>query len=343
MPYSLLPHNTFGIDATCDEFLEYHSEAECLEIARRLADGHTPWLPIGAGSNLLFLSRHYGGCVVHNAIKGMECVEEDDEKIVLRVGGGEVWDDVVACCTQRGWHGLENLSLIPGETGAAAVQNIGAYGAEVADHIVKVEGVYIRPEVTTAVLNHDECHYGYRQSIFKQELKDVFLVTRVWLRLSKHFTPHLSHKAIAGKLMAMGISPQQATALQMREAIISIRQDKLPDPKQTGNAGSFFMNPVVPTALAGSIMAKYPDMPHYDAGTGEGGPLVKIPAAWLIEQCGWKGKNLGRAGVNPRQPLVLTNLGGASGNDISALATTLQHDVKEKFGIELHPEVRYIL
>lgn len=345
MPHSLRPFNTFGIDADCKELICYHSIDECLTAARHLQSSGLPWLPIGEGSNILFITPHYPGTVIHNSITGIY-PEEGDNEIVVRVGGGEIWDDLVDYCTGRGWYGLENLSLIPGTVAASAVQNIGAYGAEAADCIVKVEGVYVRHDHIDgpheATLLRDECRYGYRSSIFKEELKDNFLVTYVWFRLKKSFIPKLSHAAITRQLVKEGIEPTKASAKDIRNAVINIRQQKLPDPKITGNAGSFFMNPVVDSELATQLLSEYPNMPHFTAQAADGSKGVKIPAAWLIEQCGWKGKNLGKAGVNPLQPLVLTNLGGATGKDIAALANAIQHDVHEKFGITLHPEVRFV-
>lgn len=348
MLQSLRPYNTFGIEADCRELICYHTIEECLATARHLQDSGMPWLPIGEGSNILFVEPHYPGIVVHNSITGIyqQADAGSEGDIVLRVGGGETWDDLVDYCTRRGWYGLENLSLIPGTVAASAVQNIGAYGAEAADAIIKVEGVYVNPDggeaTHTGTLGHGECQYGYRTSIFKGKLKDKFLVTYVWFRLKRHFTPTLSHNAIARQLVRQGIEPCKAAAKDIREAVISIRQQKLPDPKVTGNAGSFFMNPVVDNTLAERIMEEYPEMPHYPATAADGTDGTKIPAAWLIEQCGWKGRNLGKAGVNPLQPLVLTNLGGATGKDIVALATAIQADVRRKFGIELHPEVRFV-
>lgn len=345
MSQSLRPYNTFGIDADCQELICYHSTEECLEAAQHLKTSGLPWIPIGEGSNILFVNQHFPGIVVHNSITGIH-PEEQEDSILIRVGGGEIWDDLVDYCTGRGWYGLENLSLIPGTVAASAVQNIGAYGAEAADCIVKVEGIYVNPDSDDAPyegsLLHDECRYGYRSSIFKDELKDIFLVTYVWFRLRRRFKPTLSHAAIERYLINDGIEPARATAKDIRKAVIAIRQQKLPDPKLTGNAGSFFMNPVVTPELATKILETYPDMPHYQTPANDGTEGVKIPAAWLIEQCGWKGKNLGKAGVNPRQPLVLTNLGGATGQEIVTLATTIQADVYRKFGIEIHPEVRFV-
>lgn len=342
MPYPLLKHNTFGIHATCEEFAEYHSQAECLQVAEQLRESQRAWLPIGRGSNLLFVTPHYTGSIVHNAIKGIECMEESQDEVIVRIGGGEQWDNIVAHCVEQGWHGLENLSLIPGEVGAAAVQNIGAYGTEVGEHIVRVEGVTVLPEVKAATVEHDACKYAYRSSLFKHELKDIFLVTYVWLRLSKNFVPKLTHKAIVAKLTQKGITPQEVTAEELRRCIIEIRQAKLPDPEVTGNAGSYFMNPIIPKTSANDIRAQYPDLPCYPCPSETEEGCVKIPAAWLIEKCGWKGKNLGPAGVNPLQPLVLINMGGATGTDIVALADAIQQDVRQKFNIDLHPEVRYI-
>lgn len=334
--YSLLRHNTFGIDARCRRFLEYESEQEAVEAARILRESGEPYIIIGGGSNLL-LTRDFPGTVVHSAVKGIHAVADPHSAghVLLSCGSGETWDDMVATAVEHGWHGAENLSIIPGEVGASAVQNIGAYGAEAKDLIVSVEAVEIATG-RTCVLQNAECQYGYRQSRFKGEWRNAYLLVSVTYRLSRTFTPRLDYGNIRAALAARGIS--QPTALQLRQAIIGIRNEKLPDPKLTGNAGSFFMNPVVGRDKYESLLEDYPDMPHYFID----GQHEKIPAGWLIEQCGWKGRSLGRAGVHDRQALVLVNRGGATGGEVLALCRAIQHDVKRKFGIEIHPEVNVI-
>ena len=332
--YSLLGHNTFGIEATCSRFLEYATAEEAREVAAIIREEQKPYLIIGGGSNLL-LTADYEGTVVHAAVKGMEPTEQADGTVLLRCGAGEVWDNVVAYCVEQGWHGAENLSIIPGEVGASAVQNIGAYGAEVKDLIAKVEAVEIASGKTVSFSN-DDCEYGYRQSRFKHEWKDRYLITQVTYRLSHTFTPRLDYGNIRAELERKGIA--QPTAQQLRQAIIDIRNAKLPDPKVEGNAGSFFMNPVVGREKYEQLAAEYPGMPHYTIDAEH----EKIPAGWMIDRCGWKGRSLGRAGVHDKQALVLVNRGGATGNEIVRLMQAIQQDVKEKFGIDIHPEVNVI-
>ena len=332
--YSLLGHNTFGIEATCSRFLEYATAEEAREVAAIIREEQKPYLIIGGGSNLL-LTADYEGTVVHAAVKGMEPTEQADGTLLLRCGAGEVWDDVVAYCVEQGWHGAENLSIIPGEVGASAVQNIGAYGAEVKDLIAKVEAVEIASGKTVSFSN-DDCEYGYRQSRFKHEWKDRYLITQVTYRLSHTFTPRLDYGNIRTELERKGIA--QPTAQQLRQAIIDIRNAKLPDPKVEGNAGSFFMNPVVGREKYEQLAAEYPGMPHYTIDAEH----EKIPAGWMIDRCGWKGRSLGRAGVHDKQALVLVNRGDATGNEIVRLMHAIQQDVKEKFGIDIHPEVNVI-
>ena len=337
--YSLLAHNTFGIDAKCSRFVEYASVEEAQQLVASLTEADQPLLILGGGSNLL-LTGDYQGTVLHSAIMGIEVMEnssfenQEDEKgsVFLKCGSGEVFDDVVAYAVEHGYHGAENLSIIPGEVGASAVQNIGAYGVEAKDIIYKVEAVEI---ATGKVVNFDnaDCQYSYRQSKFKHEWRDKYLVTHVIYRLSKTFTPDLDYGNIRTSLAAKHIA--EPTAQQLRDVIIEIRNAKLPDPKVEGNAGSFFMNPIVEKAKYDELAAQYPGMPHYTIDAKH----EKIPAGWMIDQCGWKGKSLGRAGVHDKQALVLVNRGGATGEEIVKLCETIRKDVFEKFGIEIHPEV----
>ena len=337
--YSLLAHNTFGIDAKCSRFVEYASVEEAQQLVASLTEADQPLLILGGGSNLL-LTGDYQGTVLHSAIMGIEVMEnssfenQEDEKgsVFLKCGSGEVFDDVVAYAVEHGYHGAENLSIIPGEVGASAVQNIGAYGVEAKDIIYKVEAVEI---ATGKVVNFDnaDCQYSYRQSKFKHEWRGKYLVTHVIYRLSKTFTPDLDYGNIRTSLAAKHIA--EPTAQQLRDVIIEIRNAKLPDPKVEGNAGSFFMNPIVEKAKYDELAAQYPGMPHYTIDAEH----EKIPAGWMIDQCGWKGKNLGRAGVHDKQALVLVNRGGATGEEIVKLCETIRKDVFEKFGIEIHPEV----
>ena len=312
--YDLTPHNTFGIKARCKRYVAFNTVAEAQKALPKLVSANERLLILGGGSNLL-LTGDFDGTVV-----------------LLRCGSGLVWDEVVAQCVAEGLYGAENLSLIPGEVGASAVQNIGAYGVEVKDLITTVEAV----EVETGRIVHftnAQCEYAYRQSRFKRDWKNRFFITHVTYRLCRTFVPHLDYGNIKAALAEKGITVP--TPIELRRAIIDIRNAKLPDPKVEGNAGSFFMNPIVQRSKFEALQALYPDMPHYIIDAER----VKIPAGWMIEQCGWKGKALGRAGVHHKQALVLVNKGGAKGSDVLALCHRIQGDVKAKFGIDIYPEV----
>ena len=341
---SLLEHNTFGIEAKAEWYAEYDS----VEMLRRELDAYYAvtgyqsggqskpcMLHIGGGSNLLFLG-DYDGLVLHSAIRGIEVLEDTDDAVVIRVGAGMVWDDLVGESIRRGWYGLENLSLIPGEVGAAAVQNIGAYGAEVKDFIRRVWLFDLHTREICAK-DLEDMDYAYRYSALKgDELRGRYAVTHVELRLSRTFTPHVEYGGLRAALDRAGIA--NPDAMQLRQVIIDMRQGKLPDPKVLGNAGSFFMNPIVDRSIFQALSVCYPDMPHYEVDATH----VKIPAGWLIERAGWKGRSLGKAGVYDRQALVLVNLGGAVGQDIVRLCDTVRADVKAQFGIDIHPEVNFI-
>ena len=331
--YSLKEHNTFGIDAKCRRFIEFEDDEEAFEVAEILRKSALPYIIIGGGSNLL-LTRDFDGIVVRSGIKG-HYFEEDFTCERMTCGSGEVWDDMVATSLKAGYYGLENLSLIPGDVGASAVQNIGAYGVEAKDFILCVWMV----EIATGkpwMIGNEECEYGYRQSRFKQDWKNRFLITRVTYGLARTFRPRLDYGNIRSELERRGIT--EPTAEQVRDVIIDIRNAKLPDPKVEGNAGSFFMNPIVTRNRYEKLAALYPDMPHYKVDSRH----EKIPAGWMIEQCGWKGKSLGRAGVHDKQALVLVNRGGATGAEIVALSDAIRKDVKARFGIDIHPEVNII-
>lgn len=330
--YNLRTHNTFGIDVKCNRFLEYENVDEAREIARTLRESATPFIIIGGGSNLL-LTKDFNGIVVRSAVKGI-C----KDGLRITCGSGEVWDDVVAGSIACGLYGLENLSLIPGDVGASAVQNIGAYGTEAQDFIRDVYAV----EIATGkqrTFSRDECRYGYRDSRFKHEWKNRYLIYAVEYELSNVFSPRLDYGNVRAELARKGLDENALTAQQVRDTIIEIRNAKLPDPKVTGNAGSFFMNPIVCREKYEQLAAQYADMPHYDTTDYD---MVKIPAGWMIEQCGWKGKSLGRAGVHDKQALVLVNRGGATGAEIVALCEAIRTDVKEKFQIDIYPEVNII-
>lgn len=331
--FNLKEHNTFGIDVKCRRFIEFESVDELLQIVNSLTDADKPLMVLGGGSNMLFTA-DYEGTVLHSAIKGHVAVQTD-EGIMLRCGSGEVWDDIVSLCVSNRMYGAENLSLIPGDVGASAVQNIGAYGAEAKDIILKVEAVDLQTGKMCEFTN-EECEYAYRKSKFKGEWRNRFVITYVTYKLSEVFCPCLDYGNIRAELEKRNI--KVPTAEQLRNVIIDIRNEKLPDSKVEGNAGSFFMNPVVPKAKYEELVARFGNVPHYSVDDNN----EKIPAGWMIDQCGWKGKSLGKAGVHSRQALVLVNRGGAEGKDIVALCDAIKRDVKDKFGIDIVPEVNII-
>lgn len=322
--------NTFGLDVKAGRWLEY---ASVEELKALIAEGQisSPYLHVGSGSNLLFLG-DFEGTVLHSAIRSIEMVNQDAEKVWLRVGAAVIWDDFVAYCVERGYYGAENLSLIPGEVGASAVQNIGAYGVEVKDLISCVETVDVHGD--KRVFGVEECGYAYRNSVFKRPDMKSFFVTHVTFALNKAEQYTLNYGTIRQELEKY----PQIDLATVRQVIVSIRESKLPDPKVLGNAGSFFMNPIVTRTKYETLLQEYPSMPSYQVDATH----VKIPAGWMIEQCGWKGKSLGNAAVHDKQALVLVNCGGATGADIVALSDAVRAAVREKFGVEIHPEVNMI-
>lgn len=331
--YSLKWHNTFGMDVKCRRYIEFSTVEELQRIALSLTEADGPLLILGGGSNVLF-TKDFDGTVLHSAIKGRHAMRMDGS-VLLRCGSGEVWDDVVKLCVENGMYGAENLSLIPGEVGASAVQNIGAYGVEAKDLIYKVEAVDMSNGEVCEFSNED-CGYSYRWSKFKGEWHNRYVITYVTYNLSDTFVPHLDYGNIRAELDAKGICTP--TVSQLRNVIIDIRKAKLPDPAVEGNAGSFFTNPIVCREKYEELVRRFGEIPHYNADGGR----VKIPAGWMIEQCGWKGRSLGDVGVHPRQALVLVNHGGASGEDVLRLCNAVRDDVKAKFGIEITPEVNII-
>jgi UDP-N-acetylmuramate dehydrogenase len=333
--YSLKNHNTFGMEVIADDFYEY-STIEDLELILNQEDlKNKRILNIGSGSNLLFLS-DFKGMVLHSKILGINIEEVINETVIVSAGAGVIWDDFVEWSVEHSFGGAENLSLIPGTVGASAVQNIGAYGVELKDIFYKVEGKYIENGDNFTFFLSD-CNFDYRYSIFKGPLKDKFVITRLFLKLTKKPVFNLEYGTIKGELEKQKCS---LSLQNIRNTIISTRKQKLPDPQIIGNAGSFFKNPVVLYPKFFELIKKYPEMPFYEVYKDN---CCKISAGWLIEQTGWKGKQLGRAGVHENQALVLVNLGGATGNDIMALASNIENDVMQKFGIMLEKEVNVIV
>lgn len=323
----LKERHTFGMDVMADRLIEFANEDE---LKSALTGAVKPLLFMGGGSNLLFLN-NYSGTVLHSVIDNINIVAEDDNSVSVRVGSGVVWDDFVAYCVEKGWWGVENLSLIPGEVGASAVQNIGAYGVEVKDVLQSIEAISV-DDLSKRIFTNAECNYGYRDSIFKKSLKGKYVITYVTYRLSKKANPNIGYGALKSVLA------ENPSLKEIRDAIIAVRNSKLPDPKVYGNAGSFFMNPVIPMEQFVALQSRYPDIPSYPASDG----YIKVPAGWLIEKSGWKGKSLGNAAVYEKQALVLINRGGATGMEVKHLADTIIEDIKEIFGITLHAEVNYI-
>lgn len=326
---SLLPHNTFHMDVKAKIFAEYSSVDELKELLLKYKGEKI--LHIGAGSNLLF-TKDFDGVVLHSAMCRARCVSEDNNHVWIEADNGLVMDELIDQLCDMGISGLENLSYIPGEVGASAVQNVGAYGVEAKDVIESVRALAVE-NGSECVFTNAECRYGYRDSVFKNELLGKHIITHVVFRLNKHFEPKLDYGNLRSEA---GDNP---TPTDVRNAVIRIRKQKLPEVSELGSAGSFFKNPIVSRDTYETLTRQIRDdrVPHYDQ---EGG--VKIPAAWLIEQCGWKGKKLGGAQCYEKQPLVLVNTGSATPKEIMDLAAAICRDVKDKFGIDISPEVNYI-
>jgi UDP-N-acetylmuramate dehydrogenase len=328
---SLQPFNTFGIDATAASLAEVTS----LDDARTLLREHgRPALILGGGSNVL-LCQDVKGWVLVNRIRGIEQVHAEGSEIRVQVGGGEVWHQFVLHCIDQGWAGVENLSLIPGSVGAAPMQNIGAYGVEVKDVFHSLQALHL-DTLELHTFSKEECQFGYRESVFKRALKGQFLITSVTFNLSTQPTFHTSYGAIQNELEAMGVTELSIRAIS--DAVIRIRQSKLPDPAQNGNAGTFFKNPVVSTSEYERIRAEFPEVVAYPAGEGQ----MKLAAGWLIDQAGWKGHLRGNHGVHDRQALVLVNHGGAQGQDVWQLSEDILQDVQQRYGVTLEREVNVI-
>ncbi len=328
----LVDLNTFGIEAKAKLLIHYQSENELIELIQSGSLQNEKVLHIGGGSNLLFLN-DFDGIILHSELNFISVKSETNDQVIIEVGAGVVWDDLVASAVENGWGGIENLSLIPGEVGASAIQNIGAYGVEVCDTIMEVHAINLLSG-EKRIFSTNECEYNYRESIFKKSLKGQFAITSVLFELTKNPNYKLDYQHLEEQVLKNGSLSLQ----NIRQTIIAVRESKLPDPKVAGNAGSFFMNPVLSRLQFNDLLDSYPTMPHYFVSDN----AEKVPAGWLIEQCGWKGKTVGKAGVHDKQALVLVNRGGATGAEIAHLAALIQQSVKEKFGIELIAEVNFI-
>lgn len=326
---SLKPYNTFGIEVKTRKFAEIHRLDELMALLPTLRN--TPFLISGGGSNILF-TQDYDGIFVRNCLTGIREISRDEHSVLVESGAGEHWHEFVEYCVEKGYGGLENLSLIPGCVGASPMQNIGAYGVEIKDVFAYLDAVEIESGLMRRFYLED-CAFGYRESVFKHALKNKYVICAVAFRLSLNPTLNTSYGVIEKELAEMGIT--HPTIKEVSLAVIRIRQSKLPDPKHLGNAGSFFKNPVVPISLLHAMERNYEKVPSYPTTEG----YVKLAAGWLIEQAGWKGKRVGSVGVHELQALVLVNYGGGTGRAIFELSEDIIQDVDQKFGIRLEREV----
>ncbi len=331
---SLKPHNTFGIDVRAKSFVEVISVDELREIYSDKRFSADRKLILGGGSNLLFTG-NFGGLVIKNSIKGIALISEDKDFYYVKAAAGENWHEFVMYCVNRNYAGLENLSLIPGNVGASPMQNIGAYGVEVKDVFYELEAFDVN-EKTVRTFNKDQCKFGYRESIFKREAKDKYVITSVTYKLCKQPIYNTSYGAIEAELGKMGVKELSVAAIS--QAVCNIRNSKLPNPKEIGNAGSFFKNPEVSKLKQEELLKAHPNIVSYSLENGS----VKLAAGWLIEQCGLKGLRSGDTGVHKNQALVLVNYGNAKGQEIYDLSQKVLDAVKEKFGVELEREVNII-
>jgi UDP-N-acetylmuramate dehydrogenase len=342
----LKPYNTFGMEVKAKWFAPFARQEELSDLLAFSAD--KPLMILGGGSNILLLE-NFDGLVLHNAVRGIELITEDEQYVYVRAGAGENWHSFVQYCLQRNWAGVENLSLIPGNVGASPMQNIGAYGVEIKEVFYELEAWH-REENKVYTFSVNDCDFGYRESVFKRRYRDQFVILNVTFRLNKHPKFHTEYGAIREELDKMGVRELSIQAIS--EAVIRIRSSKLPDPAKIGNAGSFFKNPTVAASIFETLRAEFPGIPGYPvgdensgAGASEGSSgtgSIKLAAGWLIEQCGWKGVRRGDAGCHDRQALVLVNYGHASGRQIYDLSEEILQSVKARFGVELEREVNII-
>lgn len=330
--FPLKKYNTFGLDYKSNKFISFKSEEETVIFLKDLKTITYPLFVIGSGSNLLF-TRDFEGTILHPEIEGIDIEERHPDYVIISAGAGVNWDSLVEWTVSNGFGGLENLSLIPGTVGATPIQNIGAYGVEIKDFIVKVRAVQIC-DGSMHIFSNTDCDFGYRSSIFKNREKGNFLVTRVYYKLNIKSILNLNYGSLKDEVNNLG----GISLKNVRQAVINIRRSKLPDPEITGNAGSFFKNPVVSKSLAESIKKNNPQMPVYDDQSGD----FKLAAGWLIDQCGWKGKRIGDAGVHDKQALVIVNHGKATGKEIYDLSEAIKRSVFDRFGVKLEREVEVI-
>lgn len=329
--FSLKNHNTFGINVSCRYFVECFSIDDFLSLLSDKQYFSLPKLILGGGSNILF-TKNFDGIIIKNSMKGIEVIKEDDDDVLVKSGAGEVWHDLVLFCLKNNFGGIENLSLIPGTVGAAPIQNIGAYGVELKEVFFELEAIDIDSR-NLKTFSSEDCGFGYRDSVFKNELKNKFIIANVTLKLNKHHHFNVSYGAIKDEL-----KNKEVTIQNISEAVCKIRMSKLPNPAEIGNAGSFFKNPVISKEKFELLKNEFPGISFYPAENNR----MKLAAGWLIEQCGWKGKITGQTGVHKNQALVLVNYGNANGDEIFQLSEEIKKSVKEKFGVELETEVNII-
>jgi UDP-N-acetylmuramate dehydrogenase len=332
---SLKLYNTFGIDAIAAEFAEITEVDELLDMIKATKLQHTKHLILGGGSNILF-TNDYDGLVIRISIGGIQVKETRNSHVLVKAGAGVVWDDLVRFCMDKGYGGIENLVMIPGSVGAGPIQNIGAYGVELKDTFHSLEAINIASG-EMKVFEKQDCKFAYRDSIFKRDLKGEYVIISVTLLLQKDHIPDVSYGAIKEELMKMGLD-EQADIKAVGDAVTAIRQKKLPNPALIGNAGSFFKNPVVDEEKFNKMCNLHPDIPSYKSEDGS----IKVPAGWMIEQCGWKGKILGNAAVHDKQALVLVNKGDATGRDVLMLAKKIKQSVFDRFDVMLEMEVNVV-
>jgi UDP-N-acetylmuramate dehydrogenase len=330
--YPLKSRNTFGLEVQCRYFFETSSLNELITFIKEGLEPQFPFTILGEGSNILFRG-DYPGTIIHPALMGIEILSEDENSVHVKAMAGENWDSFVNYCVEKNWSGLENLSLIPGSVGSSPVQNIGAYGVEAKDRILEVEGFFIETGKIES-FTVPECYFSYRNSIFKQEFKNSFVITSVIFNLSKKHNFELRYGPVEKEFLKKQVQDLSS----LRQTIIEIRESKLPDPSKLGNAGSFFKNPVISNLEFRNLQSRYPEIPSYPSGSEH----TKIPAAWLIENAGWKRVREGNVGTYPSQPLVIVNYGGASGAEILQFAEKITASIRDKFGITIVMEVNLV-
>lgn len=332
--YPLLKLNTFGVDVKAKYFTSINTINELIEVTKTNVFKDLELLILGGGSNILF-TKDFDGLVILNNIKGKEIIDQNQQSIFLKIGAGENWHELVMYCVDNGWGGIENLSLIPGNTGTAPMQNIGAYGVEIKETFIELEALEISSGKIVK-FNNSDCEFGYRESVFKNKMKNQYIILNITLELKKNPVLNINYGDVKAILESQNI--KNPAIKEVSNAIISIRQSKLPDPKKIGNSGSFFKNPIVSLNQLELIKKKYPNVVNYEINENE----FKIAAGWLIERAGWKGKKFNNYGVHEKQALVLVNYGLANGMEIFELSEKIILDIKDKFGITLEREVNII-